>query len=236
MKLQNILISLMGLTLICCVTRPVKVAPTAAEVSKTNYEIEFSDARMPAGETIVNDMALTDKKLSQTIDGLAFSASTLAALQGTWSSKCTKAYSKAKPLWFLETLKFESDSYTKSIIQFADSACKKPLQQVINSKVKVELTVSTASGFRITNNWDEALQTVSSPKISTKACTLETVFPGCTESPYASARKAPWLIAALSGTDELFTDPHNTEFTNCDKPALVDGEKWCLLLKKTVTP
>lgn len=191
---------------------------------------------MPAGDTITSDVALSDKKLSQTADGIAFAANTLAGLQGTWASKCTKAYSKAKPLWFLETLKFESDSYTKSIIQFADGACKKPLQQVINSKVKIEMTVSTASGFRITNNWDEALQIVSSPKISTKACTHETAFPGCTESPYASARRSPWLIAALSGTDELFTDPHSVEFSNCDKPALVDGEKWCLLLKKAVTP
>lgn len=236
MKLRYIFISLMGLSLMSCASRSLNVGPNAAEISKTNYEVESSDARMPAGETIVSDVAKTDKKLSQTADGMAFSTSTLAALQGNWVSKCTKAYSKTKPLWFIETLKFESESYTKSIIQFADSACKKPLQQVINSKVKIDLTVSTASGFRITNNWDEALQTVSSPKINTKACSQETAFPGCTESPYASARKAPWFIAALSGTDELFTDQHNAEFANCDKPALVDGEKWCLLLKKTTTP
>ncbi|MNT18355.1 hypothetical protein D3C72_1535490 [compost metagenome] len=175
----------------------------------------------------------TDKKISQTADGIVFSASTLATLQGTWSSKCTKAYAKGAQLWFLETLKFEADYYTKSIIQFSDSACKKPLQQVINSKVKIDLTVNTSYGFRLTNNWDEAKQTVSSPSITNKACSQETVFPGCTESAYTSSKKAPWLLATLNGSDEILTDKHSPDFANCEKPELVNGEKWCLLLKKS---
>lgn len=234
LKLLNIfLVSVLGFALVSCATNSAKDINNEAEIFKTHYDIEFGDARMPAGQTIVSDVAATDKKISQTADGIAFSASTLATLQGTWSSKCTKAYAKGAQLWFLETLKFESEHYTKTIIQFSDSACKKPLQQVINSKVKIDLTVSTSYGFRLTNNWEETQQTVSSPSISNKACSQETVFPGCTESAYTSSRKSPWLLATLNGSDELLTDKHSPDVTNCEKPELVNGEKWCLLLKKS---
>jgi hypothetical protein len=233
MRLLNvILVSLAGSVLMSCATNSQKQIKSEAEILKANHELEYSDARMPAGQTIVSDVTDQDKKISQTADGLAFSASTLASLQGTWVSKCTKAYGTNSSLWFLETLKFEPNSYTKSIIQFSDSACKKPLQQVINSKVKIEFTVSTTSGFRLTNNWDETRQTVSSPRITAKACDQETAFPGCTESAYTSAKKAPWFIATLSGSDELLTDKQSPD-TICERPQLVDGEKWCLLLKKT---
>jgi hypothetical protein len=234
MRLQNIfLISLLVSVLVSCVTNSVKYTNSEAEILKANHDLEFSDARMPAGETIVGDVTATDRKISQSTDGIAFASATLATLQGTWSSKCTRAYTKDVPAWFLETLKFEASSYTKSIVKFADNACKKSLQQVINSKIKIEMTVSTPSGFRLTNNWDEAKQTLSSPSISAKNCDQETAFPGCSESSFTSQRKAPWLIAALSGSDELLTDKHGPDFANCEKPQLVDGEKWCLLLKKS---
>lgn len=234
MRLLNIFLALVVSTvLVNCATNSLKYVTSEAEILKTNHELEYSNVRMPAGQTMVGDLAEKDKKISQTADGIAFAASTLATLQGTWVSKCTKAYSPGPPLWFLETLKFEANSYAKAITQFADSACKKPLKQVINSKVKIEFVVSTPSGFRVTNNWDETQQTVSSPSINSKACDQETVFPGCTESAYTSTRRAPWLIATLSGSDELLTDKHSSDFTNCEKPQLVDGEKWCLLLKKS---
>lgn len=234
MKLLSILmVSLTSVLFLSCSTNSSKRSFSEADILKINHDLEFVEARMPAGQTIVADVTENDKKLSQTADGVAFAASTLASLQGTWSSKCTKAYGKGAVLWFLETLKFEGSFYQKSIIQFSDSACKKPLQQVINSKVKIEMTVSTSSGFRLTNGWEETQQTLSSPSINTKSCEQETAFPGCSQSPYKSLRKAPWLIATLSGSDELLTDKHSPDSSNCEKPQLVDGEKWCLLLKKS---
>ena len=232
MKLLNIFfMSAVGLA--GCVSNSVKYTNNEAEILKVHNELEYGHGRMPAAANVVGDVAAADKKISQTADGLAFAASTLAGLQGTWASKCTKAYTQATALWFTETLKFEGSYYTKSIIKFSDSRCQKSLKQVINTKVKIETPVSTDYGFRLTNNWTEAKQIVSSPSISSKGCGQETAFPGCTEGPNESPKRAVWLIATLSGTDELFTDKHSPEFTQCDKPQLVNGDKWCLLLKKT---
>ena len=226
-----------GLLLSGCAT-PVanKYPANEMAVLRAYDDFENMERRAPASQDVIASTAALDAKTSQTPDGVLFATSTLSELQGTWSSKCTKAYGKKATLWFKRTLRFEDREYSSAITQYSDGVCAQPLKQVINFKIKIETPVSTYYGMRLTNNWTEARQIVSSPEMNSKSCSKETIFSGCKETANESPRKSPWLLATLSGADELYTDKYSAESADCVKAPLVNGEKWCLLLTKEKAP